>query len=627
MKRTAIVILVLLAGAAPVLSQDSKGIPPVHSNIHRDASGEFFVQVAGRTIYPVTKKNPFTLTQMRGNPSATADGIAFDFDRDDFEGTLYFGFVAYGDSKHPMPVYFHTPAKIESGQAVIAIEKDLGGLYDMVGWQKTGRGVLGYRVVSHRGRILHDGRVGFKTGSEGFEIDVTVLEGPFVNLLHPGGATFSFTTNMAVVAEIDVAGQVFFDKVPVRQHEIAVSGLAADSSYSYAIRFGDNSQTFHFRTAPLPGSRKPFVFSYCSDSRSGQGGGERDVHGANAYIMKKIMALTTAKGARFCQFTGDLITGYLTDPGEMHLQYANWKRAVEPFAHQIPIVAGFGNHEVFVTKFEGDGIRARVDRFPHNESSEALFAANFVNPRNGPDSEDGSIYDPNPATTDFPSYAENVFYYTYDNVAIVSLNSDYWYTPDQPMIAVVGGNPHGYVMDKQLSWLKKTLAHLQADANIDHIFVTIHTPFFPNGGHVKDDMWWRGNNNVRPFVAGKPVKAGIIERRDQLLDMIVNNSPKVAAILTGDEHNYNKLLLQESTPRYPEGWKGKRLRLSRSIYQINNGAAGAPYYAQEETPWSADVSGFTTQNALVFFHVDDAKVEVEVLNPDTLEEVDRFTLK
>ena len=70
-----------------------------------------------------------------------------------------------------------------------------------------------------------------------------------------------------------------------------------------------------------------------------------------------------------------------------------------------------------------------------------------------------------------------------------------------------------------------------------------------------------------------------------------------------------------------------RLVVGREIYQINNGAAGAPYYAQEETPWSEHVRGFTTQNALVIIHVDGNRVSMEVLNPDTLELIDKAVLK
>ncbi|RMG27125.1 MAG: hypothetical protein D6730_07830, partial [Bacteroidetes bacterium] len=168
---------------------------------------------------------------------------------------------------------------------------------------------------------------------------------------------------------------------------------------------------------------------------------------------------------------------------------------------------------------------------------------------------------------------------------------------------------------------------LERDANIDHIFVTQHTPCFPNGGHVQDDMWYNGRNDFRPFVAGNPLPKGIIERRDELLDILVNKSQKVIAILTGDEHNYARTRIDGSMNIYPENYIGSRIQLSRTIYQINNGAAGAPYYAQEQTPWSDHVSGFTTQNALVFFEVEGKKIYMRVLNPDTLEEVDELQLR
>jgi phosphodiesterase/alkaline phosphatase D-like protein len=140
-------------------------------------------------------------------------------------------------------------------------------------------------------------------------------------------------------------------------------------------------------------------------------------------------------------------------------------------------------------------------------------------------------------------------------------------------------------------------------------------------------MWYNGNNEVRPYIAGKPVKKGIIERRDELLDIIVNKSSKVLAILTGDEHNYALTEISPEMERYPENYEPEKIQLNRTIYQVNNGAAGAPYYAQEITPWTPWVTGFTTQNALVLFHINGKAVEMEVINPDTLEEVDRKQLR
>jgi hypothetical protein len=607
--------------------ENTPKIPPVYSNIFANEYGRLYVQKDSLRIYCCFAEPKYTLNQVIGAPRGTDTGIEFDFGDERFTGTLYVGLIPYGDSKHPMPVY-RKSEDIEAGKTSVNLKK-FTGIYDMVGWQKSGRGTLGYRVVNDEGEILYDGKVGF-SGSGPFEVDVTIIEGPFINLLSPGGATISYQTNLEAVSKIVVDGKIFADTAKMTKHRVKISGLQPATRYDYTVFYGENQQTYSFRTAAKPGARRPFTFAYCSDSRSGKGGGERDIFGANSYIMKKILALSTTKDIAFLQFTGDMIDGYLENRNEINLQYANWKRAVEPFWHYFPIYVGMGNHETlnFVFRHATADLKFKVDRFPFDtESTEAVFAENFLNPENGPLSEDGAIYDPEPETIDFPSYQENVFYYTYDNVAMVVLNSDYFYTPSRHGISLTGGSPHGYIMDNQLKWLAETIGKLESDNTIDHIFITAHTPFFPNGGHLGDDMWYRGNNKIRPYVAGKPLVKGIIERRDELLDILVNKSRKTIAILTGDEHNYNKLKISSEMEMYPDDYEPPKLQLSRTIYQINNGAAGAPYYAQETTPWTPQVSGFTTQHAVVFFHINGKKITVEVLNPDTLEEIETYELR
>lgn len=631
MKKIFVLLYFMIIGA-PVFTIQAQSknaqieIPAVYSNISQDADGKMYLEKDGKKHYEINQPAKYKLSVVKGNPQGTADGIQFDFG--DFNGILYYGFIPYGDSRHPLPVYFKRFSNVKEGKASIDVKGELAGRYDMVAWEKTGKGTLGYRLVAKNGSIVYDGKVSFK-GTGPFEIDVTIEEGPFVDIVKPDGATISFETNQAVKASVSVGGKTFSDSQAAKHHEITLSGLNPNQTYTYQVNYGDNSQSYAFQTSPKPGSRIPFTFSYASDSRNGQGGGERNVYGANFYIMKRIMALNKFRNIAFAQFSGDLINGYLTDIDEMHLQYANWKRAVEPFAHYFPIYKSMGNHEALMRVFGTGRFRVSVDRFPFDtESAEKAFQDNFVLPSNGPSSEDGAYYDPNPNQDDFPSYRENVYFYTYDNVAVIVLNSNYFYAPSTGEVASSSGNIHAYILDQQLAWLKKTVNNLENDVNIDHVFITQHTPFFPNGGHVGDDMWYRGNNKVRAVVAGKAVKKGIIERRDELLDIVVNQSSKVRAILTGDEHNYAKTQVGPETNIYPEDYpEDKKLKLSRTIYQVNNGAAGAPYYAQEQTPWTPFVSGFTTQNAVVFFHVEGQKLSMEVMNPDTLEPVDSLELK
>jgi len=602
-------------------------VPLSYSNIEYDSEGRMYIEIRGEKIYENVSNPYFSIDRFSGNPSGTDDGILFDFGDANINGIIYYGFIPYGDSKHPHPVYFHSVAPIVSGKAFIEIAETMSGRYDMINWEQKEKGTIGYRVVDSGGNFLYDGIVTFQ-GIGPFEIVPTIIEGPFVNLLTQEGATISFTTNMETKASVEVDGKKYSGRKG-KQHEIKIRGLDPSTEYDYIVSYGDNFQKYSFRTAPVPGSRTSFTFAYASDSRSGNGGGERNIYGANFYIMKKIMALANSRNVKFCQFTGDLITGYQEQKPHIELEYANWKRAVQPFGAYFPIYVGMGNHEALMRVFSSENRwNISIDRFPFDtESSEAVFADNFVMPENGPVSEDGAAYDPSPETIDFPSYLENVFYYTYDNVAVVVLNSNYFYAPSTNLLRYSSGGLHGYIMDRQMQWLDNTIVTLEADPNIDHVFITIHTPFFPNGGHVQDDMWYNGNNDYRPYVAGRQLEKGIIERRDQLLDILVNKSSKVIALLTGDEHNYARTEISPQMERYPELYFAKKIDLERTIYQINNGAAGAPYYAQEETPWTPWVTGFTTQNALVLFHVTGKEIEMEVVNPDTLEEIDRMKLR
>ncbi len=617
----------LISSTICCMQAKSQEVPAVYSNMGKDENG-FFIEINNNKVYEVTNKGTYQLTKVKGNPKGTANGIDFDFGNKAFAGKLFYGFIPYGDSNHPQPVFFKTAAKIIKGKAAIDIGA-LAGKYDMIGWQKTSKGTIGYRVVAENGDIIYDGKVAF-TGKGPFQVSSTIIEGPFVNLLAPTKATISFESNRRIKATIKIDGKVFTSSSSQLKHEIEVNGLKPNTKYDYTLDYGNQSQTYSLKTAPLPGTRTSFSFAYASDSRNGNGGGERNVYGANFYIMKKIMALSTQQNVAFMQFSGDLINGYLTDQDEMNLQYANWKRAVEPFWHHLPIYVGMGNHEALLRRFKNTqtGIDVSVDRFPFQTSSaEVAFANQFVNPTNGPESEDGASYDPNLNQIDFPPYKETVFFYTYDNIGVVVLNSNYFYAPSQKFHNLSSGGLHAYIMDQQLKWFEATLDSLEKDPAIDHIFVTQHTPFFPNGGHVKDDMWYDGNNDFRPVVNGKPVDKGIIERRDDLLTLAVNKNSKVVAILTGDEHNYARTEIGPETNIYPENYPKNKIKLHRTIYQINNGAAGAPYYAQENTPWTPFVKGFTTQNALVIFSIQGKHVEMEVINPDTLESFDTLKLR
>ena len=619
----------MLAATGLSLIAQSPEIPAVLHLFEKDENNRLTVQLNDTIVFhELAGVKDYSVKNFPGTVTGLQEGFGIDFHRPTLQGVMYIGLIDYSHSRYPLPVYRSRSFVIRSGKVTI----DMGvvrGHYDMTGWEESGHGVLGYRVIDWRGRILYDGKIAF-SGTGPFTVEPAILTGPFVSNVTPNSAVIWWEGDLPATGRVVIDRKEYSDNTKTVRHEITITGLTPGREYTYTVHYGNQEQQYTFHTAPAPGSRQPFVFGYTSDSRGGAGWGERNLGGSNAYMVKNIAALATEKKVAFLQFTGDLISGYRTDPDEERLQYENFKHAIEPFAHYFPVMAGQGNHEAVMRSLRDTvhDFRLSVDRFPYaTQSTSHIFSEAFVLPQNGPVSEDGAVYDPDPRKQNFPPYGESVFWYTWDNVAMISLNSNYWYTPSSELIPAVGGNPHGYVMDKQLEWLKKVLKQLEKDESIDHIFITIHTPFFPNSAHISDDMWYNGNNDVRPWIAGKPVAKGIIQRRDQLLELAVNKNSKVAALLTGDEHNYCKTELGPKTVIYPEGYKEKKIKLSRTIYQINNGAAGAPYYAQAEVPWTPVTTGFSTQNALCLFYVDGKHIKMQVLNPDTLEEIDSLELR
>ncbi|MEA3419204.1 MAG: metallophosphoesterase [Campylobacterota bacterium] len=621
------------------------GIPGAYANLKYER-GKLVAEINATTSYHLKDETPkYTLDMVRGNPVGNETGFTFTFKDESgqpkFSGGKVFYALADLNEKYPRAKWKREAGIGKDGVANVKLIGKLQGKYDFIDWEKCGKGALYYRVADASGYIVYEGKF-FFIGKGPFSVDRgSIIEGPFVNKMTHNSATISFETMYKRQGRVKIDGAGEFASGVGTHHEIEIGGLSPDTEYKYSVEAGGvHRESYAFKTAPEPGSRKPFVFAYASDSRSGIASGEREIAGVNAYMMRRIGALMAAKNAVFLQFTGDEIDGYRNAPPRQELEYVNWKRAMLPFASRIPVNASMGNHEALLYTFEdGSKYGLQADRFPYaTESAEALFAKAFVNPLNGPESEDGAFYDPDPHKIDFPSYKENVFYYTYDNIAMVSLNSNYWYSPSvQRGKNFIGGNPHGYLMDNQIAWLKETLKKLDADKNIDFIFVTHHTPVFPNGGHVKDDMFYHGKNHIRPYIADanglvKPHPKGIIERRDAYWKILME-SKKVVAVLTGDEHNYARLEVKPGMPIYGEYKPRNKLEITRTIYQIHNGAAGAPYYGKEETPWNNDVEkgksangkylkNFTTENAVVFFHVHGKKLEIEVINPDTLNRIE-----
>jgi hypothetical protein len=498
--------------------------------------------------------------------------------------------------------------------------------YDVCNFKEKG-GVICYRIevltptmenqiAFYNGRFCVDGD---------YNLVPCVTEGPFVDQVTTSSATISWETNAPTRGLVEINGKKYPDHGSSICHEITVRGLSPNREYEYKI-FANGIKDFknyHFKTAPIP-ENSNFVFAYMSDSREGIGGGERAFCGVNYYKLSGFMQDAYNKGVDLILFGGDLINGYTTNKDDFRMQLKVWKQAAEQIGCYLPIYEGMGNHEALMDLYSKPGMPKQVDvcetpgviGFDKKaKSAETVFAEEFVNPTNS--------Y-PKREAWEAPSYRENVYYFDYGNTRIISFNTNYWWCtyPED-----FGGNLEGYVMDNQLKWIKQVLEDAKNDPLIEHVFMFGHEPAFPNGGHLKDAQWYWGGmpgEGRNHDFEGNPIdRKYIVDRRDELWEAISQNG-KVVAVFFGDEHNYHRTLIDSETPVYLNGSSNRNF--VNPVWQIVSGGAGAPFYAQQATPWSESIECFYPCKNYCLISINDNGVALKTIS-DSGEIIDECILK
>ncbi|NQT68569.1 MAG: hypothetical protein HQ552_03210, partial [Desulfobacteraceae bacterium] len=77
-------------------------IPHSHTNIFLDQNKKIYIKDKKQNRYDLKPEEPqYTLRMVRGNPTGSATGIAFNFHDPDYgitleRGTLYYGFINHG---------------------------------------------------------------------------------------------------------------------------------------------------------------------------------------------------------------------------------------------------------------------------------------------------------------------------------------------------------------------------------------------------------------------------------------------------------------------------------------------------------------------------------------------------
>ncbi len=459
---------------------------------------------------------------------------------------------------------------------------------------------LNYRIEAYlpskRWTRQVDGQVFFDPKTLGDTENI--VAGPVVDLVTETSAVVSWSTDRPCAGEVEIAGRRVASPHVATRHEVPVAGLRPATSYGYTVRAGrTRTREYAFRTAG--GDR--FTFAALIDGRDGVGGGEVNLFGVNARSLHALIVQAYRRGTDLVVYPGDLVYGPTTDVRDLELQLDSFIRTLRPLASRVPVYEGMGNHDYVIDRFD-DGSRSGV-RFDKagDDSSEALFARAFVNPTDGPE----------PEAEGAPSYIENVYSFRRGNALFVVLNNNYWFSSDPVRY---GGNLEGGVLPRQLEWLRSRLVAADSDSQIAHVFVFAHEPPFPHGYHAGDAMWHDGgdtNGDGRVDRSDVPV----VESRNTLWS-IVASSAKTVAFVTGDEHAYARILVDESTPvGHKRGVDGRPVRFANPVWQVTSGGAGAPFYDRRtDLPWSGSLATYSIQPHVSLFRIDGARVDLEVVS-------------
>lgn len=638
-------------------------VPSVYSNISKDSRHGLVLDAGdGLTLYWDAVFGRYSPEAFIHAASGTDGGLFFDFGVD-IEGTLYYGFYFDQQDLYSFFPGFEGSAQVSGGRVQIDIPAHFSGGSLPSQWQSGGHNPMVYRVADASGRIIYDGRLHVSGGGP-FVVVPAISEGPYVNRLTHERAVISFRTSHPVTANVAIKGQIITGDRDALDHNIVVEGLSADSTYRYHVRFDNYRFSSSFSTPPAPGDSRPFSFAFASNSISGQGGGDRDRFGIDAHALGRAAQLALKEQVSFVQFSGNLARGPVSCPQEARLQYANWKRVMEPLGHQLPVFTTMGHHDrrcmVFSDGKEG-GVHTCIDGFPFDTaSSEALFQEYFLHFANGPNAElaalyyifDGDTGMVNEEAADaisgstlwpgagqympqktfgtgsrFPTYMDNVYSYTWGNVGMIVMNSAYWQAGTEELIPSSSGNPPGYFLDNQIRWLSFSLRQMEEDPAIDHVFITVSAPVFPAGEQNEKGSWHGGNNQVRPYINGKPHEKGVIERRDELLNLMVNKSTKAVALLSGDNRTGRYLLVNNDLPRYTEEYNHEHLPLERAVWQLSAGIGGDKEDTDPGIPWSSYYEHIAAGAAMIIIQVDGPKVHAQMVHPETGKLLHRVPLR
>ncbi|MFH2011068.1 MAG: metallophosphoesterase family protein [bacterium] len=256
--------------------------------------------------------------------------------------------------------------------------------------------------------------------------DAGIIKGPYLQALRTDGITILWQQQNATTGTVTINGSSLGSPSGTL-HEVVVTGLSPDTTYTYTVDSDGETDSGTFTTAPSD-PLACFAFLALGDNRS--------IHADHTTVVNAV--LQNEAGMGFLMNTGDLVSS-----GEVGSDWQFFFDIEYPLIKDLPFYPTIGNHE-----------------------------------------EDGgslpSFYTDHLAPPTDTSGTENYYSFVYANSAFIVLDG---HVDIVPLIGNFSAN--------QLSWLNAELAQHSADPTIQHIFVFSHEPPYSSADNRTGNYYLR----------------------------------------------------------------------------------------------------------------------------------------
>lgn len=519
-------------------------------------------------FYPALYQPKYTLRDLAYITTRRNDSIFINFGGKSMKGKIELFFTG---KLHHDPVL---KTKVNNGVAVIPV-KDI---QEIVYGLDTDVFTLSFLLYDPKNTLITAGKQAFFTEPR-LQPTNTITYGPEVITRTDRTIELGYVTSEACSTIVWHNGISNTVEPKTQNHRISIDRFRADSTALIEIEV--DGRRFPFSFPPYKSEKEPVNILFTAHT-----GADRK-KGSDQDYFRKIGDYAYKSEVDLVIFGGNFSGGPFEDQGEADADYRLHRFFRDEAGYRKPVYTMLGKKEFVKSSFITEDKRRvyGVNKSPvYTASSEAVFSRVFDAPTVRLPGEQNlkRFFNRNEPHAEYQSTA---FAFRQQHVGVVVLNTEYARTSNWRFSRAAGGSISGYLLENQISWLKRQLEAFEKNNAISNVVIFMHSPLYPTGEYISESFWYGGKFRAAPKGKNDKDLPGVIAVRDELMETFSANE-KVTAIVSAEPGLNGILNVSADSSPYPAGFNDKRIILREDILLMNFGGRGQNLSIN--VPWSND---------------------------------------